>query len=291
MATNASQSDVSGAMPSCGIYVAAVGAAFITTFFDDVRNSNISALKKTTIAVREMIKISDTSAVGPTLVSIILFCALAALLVFVYRPKETKESFLLGLSVLVVAGLASPPPINTGVESVKSAHSDQSALFGLLPFSSALAQSEAQKEGHMVWIFLEGPGQHQLPETRVEAYSNGNLTINTMVNTAFYLKLPPGKHQIEISHLGYRSTSFEISSSDSIEAYKVPMKKVSFDSLSNFFGAQTISVQEDTVLTEAVTNAISECKRNNYEAAAVAARRIGVDKEKLQRETRRLICL
>ncbi len=293
MATNTTLSNNVGAAPSVGIYVSAVGAAFIATFFDHVRNRDLSAVMKTAVAIREICELSTVSTSGQFVAAIFIFCAMAALLVFVYQPKQTKESFLLGLSVLVVAGLTVPPLQSTGTDAKRIVPADRGGAFNMLPISSAYAQQNIPQEERMVWILLEGPGQHHFPETRVMVYSgiSGNLIINALVNTIFYVTIPAGKHQIEISHLGYRGVSFEINPSQPVTAYRVPMKGVKIDSLWNFFGPQTVQILEDPTIGKLLEGAISECRQKNSEAAASLFRQTGIPKDKLERESRRLLCL
>lgn len=278
-----------------GTYVAAVGAAFVTTFFDHVRNREASAMRKTGVAIRELVDWTTVATYGPSATAILMFCAVAALLVFVYRPKELKESFLLGLSVLAAVGMTVPPVERTGVQASRTEAAPKLGILNLLPISTANAQAQQypSRSERMVWIFLEGPKQHQMPETNVMVYSRGggNLVINALVNTVFYMTVPDGKYQVEISHLGYRGASFVIDANLPVTAYRVPMRAVSSDSISNFFGPASAIATEDPSLTQLLERAISECARRNDEVAAALARQIGVPKEKLSRESRRLLCI
>jgi len=282
------------AVHSPGNYVAAVGAAFIATFFDHVRNKDLSALKKTAISIREVIELSTVSTSGQSVAAILIFCAMAALLVFVYQPKQTKESFLLGLSVLVVAGLTVPPLSSTGLEVQKAVDVARAHSFNLIPMASArAAPHDAPKEERLVWILLEGPGQHQLPETRVMVYSgaSGALVLNAMVNTAFHVTVPAGKSRVELSHVGYRDASFEIDPSRPVTVFKVSMKEVRIDSLSNFFGPSVVPVAEDTTLGKLLERAVTECRQRNTEVAASLFNQAGIPKNKLERNSRRLLCI
>lgn len=281
-------------------YMSAMGAAFMATFFDHVRNKDMSAIKKTAVAIREIFEISTASTSGQSIVAIAVFCAIAALLVCAYKPKESKEAFLLGLSVLVVAGVGVPPLQPKNVEAWNFNASNGTTAFYLLPFPTAYAQDskslredQAMPNESMVWIFLDGPGQRQIPEVRVMAYSgaSGALLVNALVYTKFYLVLPSGTSRIEISRIGYRSVSFQINPSLPISAYRVLLKEAQLESVVNFLGPQNISVDEDTQLAQLLSTSVSQCRANNPAAAAKSAIEAGVKKDKLERDTRRLLCL
>ena len=290
--SDASRSENSGPTTVC--YITAVGAAFIATFFDHVRNSELSAMQKTAVTIRDILKLSDGSTSSQLVIAILIFCATAAILVCAYRPKETKESFLLGLTVLAVAGFSVPPVQQTGKEAKSSVVSRKVSLFDILPLSTARAdEPRVLTDERMIWIFLDGPGQRQIPETRVVVYSGatGSLLINSLVFTKFYLIVPSGVNRVELSRLGYRNVSFKIDPSRDISVYRVPMKETRFESLANFLGPESISIQEDPVLSEFLEKSVTECRNKQVETATNYAKQAGVKAEKLERDARRLLCL
>ena len=273
-------------------YVSAVGAAIVVAFFDFARNHELSAVTKTAVALKELLQLTGSSSTA-SIAAIFIFAAIGALLVSVYKPKETKESFLLGLTVLVVAGLGVPPATPQGESNSPKSVSRLNG-HGLLPFSTAFAQDQPKAQGELrVWIFLEGPGQRQVPEVRAMVYSgvDGRLLVNSLVHTKFSLTLPVGVHQLEVSRNGYRAVSFSINPTQDNAVYRVPMTEVSFFSAANFLGPQSVSIGEDSRLTPLLTKAVNECQRRSSEEAARAAREAGIQGDKLDRDTRRLLCL
>ena len=273
-------------------YVTAVGAALMVTFFDFVRNQDHSAVTKTAVALKQLLELTGTTSVA-AIAAIFIFAAIGALLVSAYQPKETKESFLLGLTVLVVAGLGVPPatPKNE-TNAPRSAGESRSQI--LLPFSTAFAQVQPKaSEDLRSWIFIDGPGQRGIPEVKVMVYSgvDGQLIINSLVFTKFSMTLPTGVYQVEVSRNGYRSVSFKINPNQDNAVYRVPMTEVKFFSAANFLGPQSVRISEDSTLTPLLTKAVSECQKRNQEEAVRAAGQAGIRRDKLDRDTRRLLCL
>lgn len=273
-------------------YVCAVGAALMVAFFDFVRNSDVSAVTKTAVALRTQLQLTGSSSTA-AIAAILIFAAIGALLVSAYQPKETKESFLLGLTVLVVAGLGVPPatPKNEPNASISV---QVSMLQRFLPFSTASAQVQPKAQEELrVWVFVEGPGQRQIPEVRVMVYSgvDGQLLTNSLVFTKFSLTLPVGVYQVEISRNGYRAQSFTINPEQDNAVYRVPMTEASFFSVANFLGPQSVLIGEDATLTPLIARAVRECQKRNPEEAARAAGQAGIQRAKLDRDTRRLLCL
>ncbi len=275
------------------LYISAVGAALIATFFDFVRNLQSSAVTKTAVAIKEHLQLTGTTS-SASIAAIIIFGIIGAILVCAYRPKETKESFLLGLSVLVVAGLGVPPITPKPEQTKVSGIGELIPHPGIFLMSTAYAQEpRAPREERRIWIFVDGPGQRQIPEVRAMVYSgtDGRLLVNSVVYTKFYLTVPTGTHQVEIYRDGYRSVSFKISPTRENSAYRVPMVEVGFFSAANFLGPESVSIAEDTTLTESLANSVNQCQRGSREAAAKSATEAGVKRDKLDRETRRLLCL
>ena len=160
--------------------------------------------------------------------------------------------------------------------------------------SSAYAQvSQAPREERRIWIILSGPGQRQIPEVNVMAYSGstGQLLINSLVFTKFSIVVPSEVNQIEISRRGYRSVSFKLTPTIENAVYQIPLEEVSFFSAANFLGPREISVRENVELTQLLSGAVRFCQQGNSEAAAKLATQAELRREKLERDTRRLVCL
>lgn len=273
-------------------YISAVGAALIATFFDFVRNGELSAVTKTAVSIKEQLQLTGSTS-NASIAAILIFGAIGAILVCAYQPKETKESFLLGLSVLVVAGL-SVPPATPRADSSSRRDAGGALMPSLLPMSSAYADQPAKAGGERrVWILLEGPGQREIPEVRVMVYSgsSGQLLANNLVFTKFSLVVPAGTQQLELSRHGFRSVSFKINPSQENATYKVVMNRVDFFSAKNFLGPQSVVIPEDAELTRLIADSVSQCQQKNTEVAAKSAQQAGMVRDKLDRDTRRLLCL
>jgi hypothetical protein len=273
-------------------YISAVGAALIATFFDFVRNGELSAVTKTAVSIKEQLQLTGSTS-NASIAAILIFGAIGAILVCAYQPKETKESFLLGLSVLVVAGL-SVPPATPRADAAGRREAGGALMPSLLPMSSAYAFQQDKAGGERrIWILLEGPGQREIPEVRVMVYSGstGQLLANNLVFTKFSLVVPAGTHQIELSRNGFRSVSFKINPSQENATYKIAMTRVDFFSAKNFLGPQSAAIPEDADLTKLIADSVSQCQQKNVEAAAKSAQQAGMVRDKLDRDTRRLLCL
>lgn len=273
-------------------YISAVGAALIATFFDFVRNGELSAVTKTAVSIKEQLQLTGSTS-SASIAAILIFGAIGAILVCAYQPRETKESFLLGLSVLVVAGL-SVPPATPRADSASRREAGGALMPSLMPMSSAYADQPAMAGGERrVWIVLDGPGQREIPEVRVMVYSGstGQLLLNNLVFTKFSLVVPAGTHQVELSRNGFRSVSFKINPTQENATYKVVMNRVDFFSAKNFLGPQSVATPEDAELTRLIADSVSQCQQKNAEAAAKSAQQAGMVRDKLDRDTRRLLCL
>jgi hypothetical protein len=273
-------------------YISAVGAALIATFFDFVRNGELSAVTKTAVSIKEQLQLTGSTS-SASIAAILIFGAIGAILVCAYQPKETKESFLLGLSVLVVAGL-SVPPATPRADSGNRREAGGAMMPSLLPMSSAYADEPAKAGGERrIWILLDGPGQREIPEVRVMVYSgsSGQLLFNNLMFTKFSLVVPAGTHQVELSRNGFRSVSFKINPSQENATYKVALNRVDFFSAKNFLGPQSVTTPEDAELTRLIADSVNQCQLKNAEAAAKSAQQAGMVRDKLDRDTRRLLCL
>ena len=297
---------------SWGLYIAAVGAAAATTFFDRVRNGEVSALRKTGIALREMIESSEFTSGSASMLALLIFCLVAALMVFVYRPKEHKEAFVLGLGVLAAMGMLISPPALTSLHATPSppdasaaptpgASAARITRSEFSWISSAHAQplppsqsrtDEAQVAG--VWVFLDGPRRLQPQETRVLVFSKQAraTVVNAPASPAFQLSLPPGSYQFEISHLGYRSTVFNIDLAAGTQAIQVPMEAVNMELL-NFFGPAKGRPKIKSDWAQKLESATRTCNDSHDRAKAAAALK-GMSSrwlDNLSDEARRSLCL
>lgn len=305
--------------PGWGVYLAGVGAAAATTFFDRVRNGEVSALRKTGIALREMIGSDDFTSGNASMLALLIFCLVTALMVSVYSPREQKEAFVLGLGVLAAMGMAIAPPEQTSLHAapstaagtpaqpvkvggfswMSSAHAQATpppaipSAAPLPPASQAAGQGRADDSRAGVWVFLDGPQRLQPRETRVLVFSlqTRATVLNAPASPAFQLSLPAGSYQFEISHLGYRSTVFNLDLKPGTQAIQVPMEAVNMELL-NFFGPAKgrPKIKPDWALK--LDNAARSCGESHDKAQASAALK-GLDKRwlnNLSDEARRSIC-
>jgi hypothetical protein len=295
--------------PGIGLYVAAVGAAAVTTFFDRVRNGEVSALRKTGIALREMVESGNITSGYLSMFALLIFCLVAAFMVYIYRPSEPKEAFILGLGVLATVGMTVAPPKLTGLhantESGGAPHSVgnmpatlslSDRFLELIPSAHAQTNevpNEPRKAG--VWVFLDGPKQLRTPETRVLIFALQSKTalVNAPANAAFYIALPPGGYQFELNHVGYRSVAFPVTLESGTQVLQVPMEQVNFE-LQNFFGPTRTKVRARPDIARQLDSALSACAsdatdRNNVAASALTR----LDKswiKALSPEARRMLC-
>lgn len=289
--------------PVWGVYIAGVGAAAASTFFDRVRNGDVSALRKTGIALYEMLGSSDFTSGHASALALLIFCLIAALMVFVYGPRELKEAFVLGLGVLAAVGMAIAPSPQTTLHAAQ-AESTPAATpaarlteFSLIPSAHAqtLPQAPASPSALAgVWVFLDGPQRLQPRETRVLVFSlqTHAAVLNAPASPAFQLSLPAGSYQFEISHLGYRSTVFNLDLKPGAQAIQVPMEAVNMELL-NFFGPAKGRPKLKADWAQKLDSAARTCAETRDKAQAAAVLK-GLDKRwlnNLSDEARRSICL
>jgi hypothetical protein len=252
-----------------------------------------------------------------SLLALMIFCLVAALMVYIYRPREPKEAFVLGLGVLAAVGMTVAPPKPTGLRADADAGSAPHAasevpttlslediLLGLLP--SAQAQNtnvpdEPRRAG--VWIFLDGPQQLRTPEAHVLIFGlqSKSALVNAPANAAFYIALPPGRYEFEISHMGYRSVAFSVAVESGTQALQVPMNQVDME-LQNFFGPSRTKVKPRPEIARQLDSAQASCAdaatdrtsaANAAANAAAASALVGLDKrwiKALPPEARRMLC-
>lgn len=306
------------------IYVACVGAALIAAFFDQVRNSSESAVEKTAAALKSFLQ-SGGSTTDQRIIALLIFAAVACLLVMVYKPKETKESFLLGMSVLVIAGVSAPPqlPKSVHVAHAMSSEFSNSSLNRSFPPSnsspaalesftalrpvgeklgssgfrligSAIAQTSNAPTGtRSVWLLLDGPRHYRVPESRVIVYSGmtGEVVFNSLTTNTAHLVLPAGPNQVEISHSGYRSVSFRINPEQPVSAYKVKLEQPRLDALYNFFGPKEESIPEEKSIGAHFSRITELCRANDRAGALNLFRNLPIREESLSGELRSLLCI
>lgn len=297
-----------GSNPGLGLYIAAVGAAALTAFADGVRNGNASALRKTGIALREMVESGDLNSAYLSLLALGIFCLIAALMVYVYRPRARREAFTLGLGVLAAMGLAvapppptelragtQPPPLPLATE--RPAHQSLGDVLGnLLPSAHAQPQpGPTESRRATVWVFLDGPSQLRMPETHVLVYSlrGKAVLVNAPASIAFQIALPPGDYQFEVSHAGYRSVAFPVTVEAQTQALQVPMEPVNMD-LQNFFGPARTKIRTRPDLARQLDTAMSLCTSTGGERNPAARAALpGIDRrwlKALAAESRRMLC-
>ncbi|MEO6281278.1 hypothetical protein [Roseateles sp.] len=284
-----------------GVYLAGVGAAAATTFFDRVRNGEVSALRKTGIALREMIGSNDFTSGNASMLALLIFCLVTALMVFVYSPREQKEAFVLGLGVLAAMGMAIAPPEQTTLHAAPTAPLAPVHVSEFSWISSAHAQPTPAAEQSRaddlrtagIWVFLDGPQRLQPRETRVLVFSlrTHATVLNAPASPAFQLSLPAGSYQFEISHIGYRSTVFNLDLKPGSQAIQVPMEAVNMELL-NFFGPAKGRPKIKADWAQKLDNAAQSCAESHDRVQAAAALK-GLDKRwlnNLSDEARRTLC-
>ncbi|WP_457445178.1 hypothetical protein [Roseateles sp. P5_E4] len=296
--------------PAIGIYVTAVGAAAVTTFFDRVRNEEVSALRKTGIALREMVESGDVTSGYLSMFALLIFCLVSAFMVFVYKPREPKEAFVLGMGVLAAVGMTVAPPKSTNLHvdgaagqppkaanEVPAKLTLSDAVLGLFPSANAQtkeAPAEPRRAG--VWVFLEGPQQLRTPETRVLIYALQSKTalVNSPANAAFYIALPPGSYQFELNHVGYRSVAFSATLESGTQVLQVPMEQVNVE-LQNFFGPTRTKVRTRPEIARQLDGAQAACASGGGEQSNTAKSALaGIDKrwlKALSPEARHMLCV
>lgn len=237
--------------PTTATYVCAVGAAAAVTIFDGVQNDKAAALMKTGGWFSRVFAGGDQGGIWFAL-ALVFFCVFAGLMAFAYRPREAKEAFLLGASVLALLNALVKSPL----EANKSASS------GFL-ISSVFAQTEAKVEPRRasVWLFIDGPTQLKKPETKLFVFdtTTGKVVVNTNILTTTKVELPQGNYYFEIAHYGYRGIVFSAEVSSSVSVYRPQLRKVQFDSILNLFGPDSIEVKIDRKSANYLEKAMELC--------------------------------
>lgn len=249
--------------PTYGLYVAGVGSAFAITLFDAMRNDSGSALMKAAAWLYTKFGVDRQGTW--ILVALFLFCLVAALVVFTYGPNTTKEAFVLGAGILSLFNASVVSPINPA-KSIGST----GAMSSLGIVSSAFAEdpgqsstSRGQNDLSDLWVFVDGPRQLRVPETRVTVFDAATSApvLSTTTRTTFKLSLPPGDYFLQLDHYGYRSVITRIRVSQNGVAYEIPMRSVDYSSVVNILGADTIDVKQDGALAEQISLAFLQCRR------------------------------
>jgi hypothetical protein len=250
-------------------YIAAFGAAFFSMFLDRTRNNEVSTIRKIGSGLKDVLTLTDITTAYTTAGAFALICGAALLLVYVYRPKERREAFLLGLGVLTTFTI-SVPPADTPKSSQASTSEQRS---GSSPKTGWLMREAYAQDAHSavdrskIWIFLEGPEQFRAQETLVSIYGrSGTVTSNWKTNTGIAIELAEGQYQVEIAHPGFRSIAFTIDAKAPAGAYEVRLNSVNIDAISNFFGPTRVHVNNDPDLSNVLASLHAACTRHDQAA-------------------------
>ena len=246
--------------PGVAIYVCVVGAAAAVTIFDGVQNEKAAALMKTGGWFSRVFAGGDQGAIWFVL-ALLFFCVFAGLIAFAYRPREAKEAFLLGASVLALLNALVKSPLDTS----------RSASVNFL-ISSAHAQEEGktvEPAKASVWLVLDGPKQYTNPETKLFVFDakTGKTVLNSNIRTTSKVELPQGDYYFELAHDGYRGVVFKADISGASTAFRPKLRQVQFDSFANLFGPEQVQVKADEGFALSVGKAMSLCGTGDSSAA------------------------
>lgn len=239
-------------------YLCAVGAATAVTIFDGIQNSESAALKKAGFWFSNFFADGRPSAVW-SVSALIFFGLFSALMVLAYKPRATKESFLLGLGVLAMLNSFIKPQSATRIS------------LGL-PMASAHAQGHTNPQELVdVWFFVNGPAAVPNPGIHLNIYpANGKGVVQRQsIRPIDNVKLPPGRYHFEFSHPSYRSILFSADIDKAPVAFtKLFMRPTDFDAIINLFGAESAKPRADTALAAALRTARAMCELGDRKSAA-----------------------
>ena len=254
-------------------YVCAIGASLVVTMFDGMRNGHGSAIKKASLWF------SDTFGSGSpgmtwSIAALIFFGVASALMVLAYKPKSSKESFLLGIGVLGIlyASITPPQPQKIGAIQPKE-------LYGFSILSTAHAQPTRLPDFPQtdVWFIVEGAYRSLTPFITLSIYpADGSRSVYR--NTIFgvdMVRLPQGRYHFELSLADYRSIVFTADiKGEAVGFSQISMSSVPFEYFLNALGPIRVKPWKDESMGIALSRAQALCLVGDQKAAQEALSKV-----------------
>ena len=267
----------------CGVsmYVCSVGAAAAITVFDGIVNEKSAVLMKTGGWFSRVFAGSNQAGIW-FLLALVFFCLFSALVTFAYKPKEAKEAFILGASVLAMLNALVKPPSGTPI--ALQSMSPALTVGGINFISSAFAQESIKPSGlGTLWIGVHGVLDHDNPQTNIIVYDarTGLPVQNIKARLGGKVALAYGKYNVELNRRGYRSVVFQASVDGAANLYQPRLEAVQLDGLANLFGPRTIDLPNNKEMARSLNSATEACASANIAGArAVLVRLKSNEREK-----------